>query len=238
MTAPYDQLQDKIGHRFADRTLLRTALTHPSYTGDGRPSDHNQRLEFLGDAVLGMCVAKWLYLAFPAWSEGRLTRVRAALVQEATLAEAARSLGVPGLMRLGRGEASGGGALKDSILADAFESIIAAVYLDGGQAPAHQLIEASLSPYLSRARAGTLHRDSKTALQEAVRNRDPDALIEYRLDAEWGPPHSKRFRTSVWVEGQCCGTGEGTSKKSAEQAAARVAMTAQEKQDGADGDEG
>ena len=228
-TAQYAVLQENIGYRFADLQLLRTALTHPSYTGDGRSSDHNQRLEFLGDAVLGMLVAEWLYAEFPTEPEGRLTRIRASLVREGTLAEAARTLGIPQNMRLGRGEAHGGGALKDSILADAVESIIAAVYLDGGPEPARALIHSMLAPLLSKAEAGTLHRDSKTALQEAVRDANSEASIEYRIEEEWGPPHQKRFRTSVWVEGECLGIGEGTNKKSSEQAAARQAMAARRK---------
>ncbi len=218
-------LEEKLGYTFRDRTLLEGALCHSSYANEHRASGarSNERLEFLGDAVLGLVTADYLYRKHPDLPEGDLTRIRAALVCEESLHEVAQSLGLGGYLKLGRGEESGGGRQRPSILADATESVFAAVYLDGGMEQARAIIHRVL---LEREREEVVEerrRDYKTALQELVQ-RTPGQTVTYQLVAEHGPDHCRVFVVEVCINGAAAGRGEGRSKKSAEQAAARSAL--------------
>lgn len=218
-------LEEKLGYTFRNRQLLAAALYHSSYANEHRGSgiQSNERLEFLGDAVLGMVTADYLFRKHPDLPEGDLTRIRAALVCEESLHEAAQSLGLGSYLKLGRGEESGGGRQRPSILADATESVFAAVYLDGGMEKARAIIHRVL---LDREREEVVEerrRDYKTALQELVQ-RTPGRAITYKLVCETGPDHCRVFVMEVRVDGQTVGRGEGRSKKGAEQAAARNAL--------------
>ncbi|MXW94624.1 MAG: ribonuclease III [Acidimicrobiaceae bacterium] len=214
---------DRLGHRFGDAALLELALTHRSWCAEHSGSSSNQRLEFLGDAVLGLVVAQRLYSRFGRWSEGDLAKTRAALVNSATLAEVGRSVGLGGLLRLGRGEAATGGRLKSSILADAVEAVIGAVYLDGGIDAADEVIGRLLGPRLEAAASDPGHADFKTRLQELAARLgvDPPA---YDVTTT-GPAHRTSFEAEVRAGG-AGGTGRGSTRKDAEQQAARMAYAA------------
>ena len=221
-------LEEKIGYAFRDRTLLENALTHSSYANEhrdkGMPS--NERLEFLGDSILGLVVADHLYRNRPDLPEGDLTRIRAALVCEGSLMEVAKSLDLGSYLKLGRGEESGGGRKRPSIQADAVEAMLAAVYLDGGIGQARKLIHNLI---LNQEREKIANgRDFKTALQELVQ-RESGQVLSYRLVGESGPDHAKCFSMEVLLNGQPIGAGEGRSKKEAEQAAAKAAVGKLEK---------
>ena len=215
-------LEEKLGYSFSDDTLLRHALTHSSYANEHRSEGmtSNERLEFLGDSVLGMVVADHLYRTHPDMPEGELTRTRAALVCEDSLYEVAQTLELGKYLRLGKGEDAGGGRRRPSILADAMESVLAAVYLDGGIAPARRLIRRLI---LDQEREKAVDRDYKTALQELVQ-RTPGSTIAYRLVRETGPDHCRVFVMEVSVGGDVAGQGEGRTKKEAEQMAAKAAI--------------
>ena len=220
-------LEERLGYQFQNRTLLENALTHSSYANEhrdaGMPS--NERLEFLGDSVLGMVVADHLYREHPNMPEGELTRTRAAMVCEDSLVEVARALNLGRYLRLGKGEDAGGGRERPSILADATEAVIAAIYLDGGIAQARRAIRALI---LGNEEELSASRDYKTALQELVQ-KESGSKLTYRLIAETGPDHAKCFTMEVDLNGTVVGTGEGRTKKAAEQAAARAAITALKK---------
>ena len=220
-------LEAKIGYTFRDRTLLENALTHSSYANEHRDKGlaSNERLEFLGDSILGLVVADHLYRTRKDLPEGDLTRIRAALVCEASLVEVAKVLDLGGYLRLGKGEAGGGGRNRPSILADAVEAMLAAVYLDGGIGQTRKLIHTLiLDQEQERIGAG---RDFKTALQELVQ-RESGQVLRYRLTGEEGPDHNKRFFVAVDLNGTCVGSGTGRSKKEAEQMAATAAIEALE----------
>lgn len=212
---------DKLGYRFRDIQLLTTALTHPSYGSDYR-TEHYQRLEFLGDAVLELAISCRLYEKLPQGSEGKLTRIRAALVREETLAEAARRLGIGPLIRLSIGEERSGGREKNSILADVMEAIIAAVYLDGGLDEATALVYRALQEPLTRVSEGSDALDAKSRLQEVLQ-RDGRMPV-YEFISMEGPAHAPKFSYRVLVDGVNCGEGVGTSKQAAQQAAAANAL--------------
>ncbi|MBR5094731.1 MAG: ribonuclease III [Oscillospiraceae bacterium] len=221
------ELEKKIGYEFRDRSLLMTALTHSSYAnerhGDGRES--YERLEFLGDSILGHIAADFLYRHEPPIPEGRMTRLRAELVCEASLHQIALRLGLGGYMRLGKGEERSGGRERASILADMVESIIAAIYLDSGDlAEPRRFIMEQL---LEKAEIGEEHRsaDYKTELQELVQ-RTPEQHILYEMTGQSGPDHDKTFTFCVRVNGVPVGEGRGRSKKEAEQMAAKQALEA------------
>ena len=216
-----ETLQKTLNYRFRDPSLLRTALTHSSYANEHRV-ESNERLEFVGDSVLGFVVADRLYRSAPALPEGRMTRIRAELVCEQSLWAVSEQLGLGQLLRLGRGEELTGGRSRPSILADCVEALIAALYLDGGLAPARALIERYILSRLDRDGTATA-QDSKTDLQELVQ-RSPGRGIVYTLTGERGPDHDTRFTVSVSVGGVVAGTGEGRTKKEAEQMAARAAL--------------
>lgn len=217
------ELQKTIGYTFRDLSLLETALTHTSYANevykDGLRS--YERLEFLGDSILGFTTADYLIAAFPELHEGELTKLRADLVCEASLAETARALGLGEHLRLGKGEEAGGGRQRVSIIADVVEAVIAAIYLDGGLLAAKRFIYEHV---LVDARARIkLNADYKTMLQELVQQKK-NQVLSYELLGESGPDHDKQFSVRVLLNGQPVGTGSGTSKKRAEQAAARQAV--------------
>ena len=216
-------LENAIGYRFKNISLLQNALAHSSYANERWHNSlmSNERLEFLGDSILGMTVADYLYRTFPDRPEGELTRMRADMVCEKTLAAVANRVGLGQHLLLGHGEEQGGGRKRESILADAVESVIAACYLDGGFEAAAGFIRSFI---LCQVPVKQLHNvDYKTALQEKVQQKKNQQL-HYHLVGEEGPDHDKRFRVEVLLNGVSLGTGTGTSKKRAEQDAARVAL--------------
>ena len=219
-----EKLEEKLGYTFHDRQLLENALTHSSYANENKSKGEtsNERLEFLGDSVLGMVVADHLYRNHPDMPEGELTRTRAALVCEDSLVEVAAQLELGQYLKLGRGEDAGGGRKRPSIQADAVEAVIAAVYLDGGIGSARKLITNFILTNNEREQEGAI-RDFKTALQELVQ-RESGRVLSYRLMGESGPDHAKVFSVEVDLDGKPIGAGEGRSKKEAEQNAAKAAM--------------
>ena len=216
-------LENAIGYRFKNITLLQNALTHSSYANEfWRDSlRSNERLEFVGDSILGMVVAEYLYRTFPERPEGELTRMRADMVCERALAKVANRLSLGSHLLLGHGEEQGGGRERASILADAVESVIAACFLDGGMDAARKLIETFILCEVPVTRLS--NADYKTAFQERVQQKK-DQTSAYRLIGETGPDHDKTFQVEVLLNGQVVGTGNGSSKKRAEQDAARTAM--------------
>lgn len=218
------ELEEKLGYRFRNPELLRTALTHSSYANEKRRPEVvcNERLEFLGDAILGFVVADFLYRSFPERPEGEMTRLRADLVCEGNLARCAGTIGLGDALLLGHGEESGGGRRRASIVADATESVIAAVYLDGGFDAAKGLIYRLILAELPRE-PQLRNLDYKTQFQELVQ-RKKDQKISYVLTGQSGPDHDKRFAVQVLLNGEPVGDGTGTSKKRAEQAAAADAI--------------
>ncbi len=215
-------LEERLGYQFKNRSLLENALTHSSYANEHRDlgMSSNERLEFLGDSVLGMVVADHLYREHPNMPEGELTRTRAAMVCEGSLFEVARGLELGKYLRLGKGEDAGGGRERPSILADATEAVLAAVYLDGGIAQARRLIRTLI---LGNEEEMSASRDYKTALQELIQKTSGQKLT-YRLVGEEGPDHAKRFSVEVELNGVTVGAGEGRTKKAAEQNAAKAAI--------------
>jgi ribonuclease-3 len=229
MTPPDDRgrllagLQDRLGHRFADETLLDRALTHASHANEGEPGGdgNNEALEFLGDAVLGFVVADLLHRRDPAGPEGLKSKRRASLVSAESLAERSERLLLPPLLRLGRGEEKTGGRKKAKLWANAYEAVIAALYLDGGFEAAARFARSEFAADLDRPELGA--HDSKSALQELLQARG-QAVPEYVVVAEEGPSHRRLFRVECRIDGAAVSTGEGTSKKAAQQEAARLAL--------------
>ncbi len=218
-------LEKAIGYRFENISLLQNALAHSSYANERWHNSlmSNERLEFLGDSILGMTVAEHLYRNFPDRPEGELTRMRADMVCETTLAAVANRIGLGKHLLLGHGEEQGGGRERASILADAVESVIAACYLDGGMKPATEFINTFI---LCDVPVAKLHNvDYKTTLQELVQ-RKKNQTLSYGLIGESGPDHDKQFVVEVSLNGKPVGKGTGRSKKKAEQDAARVAIEA------------
>jgi len=222
--ANLEELERRLGYSFRDRSLLRQGLTHSSYLhenpGFADPGD-NERLEFLGDAVLGLAAGHLLYETHPSIGPGSLSRLRAAIVNQTVLAGLAREIGIADLLLLGHGEETSGGREKPSILAGAYEAVLGAVYLDGGFEVATALARGHLSD-LSPENA-----DYKTALQEACQ-RIFRQTPTYRVEGESGPAHRKTFRVGVWLGQRRLAFGEGGSKKEAESMAAREALEAME----------
>lgn len=216
-------LEAVIGYRFRNISLLQNALTHSSYANERWHNSllSNERLEFLGDSVLGMLVAEYLYRNFPNRPEGELTRMRADMVCETTLAGAANRIGLGNHLLLGHGEEQGGGRSRDSILADAMESVIAACFLDGGLDAALQVVRTFI---LVEVPVTKLHNaDYKTELQELVQ-RKSGSTLNYRMVGSDGPDHAKVFEAAALLNGEEFSTGTGHSKKEAEQSAARAAL--------------
>ena len=215
---------DRLGYRFRDEGLLCRALTHSSLAVEQhRMGEDNERLEYLGDAVLEHLVSRHLFDTHPEMREGALTRLRSSLVCESALSAAARRLGLGEYLLLSRGEEQCGGREKDSILSDAFEAVLAAVYLDGGLAEAQRLVQEYV---LSAENIGdrSSSKDSKTAFQELVHADHKGRAIRYELVSESGPDHKKLFTMRVLVDEVEWGTGSGSSKQAAGQAAAQMAM--------------
>ena len=212
------QLETIIGYKFKHPELLETALTHTSYANETRPPvKHNERLEFLGDSVLQIVSADYLFHAYADRPEGDLTRIRSSLVSEGALFQFAQEINLGDYLRLGRGEEHCGGRTRPSVVSDAFEALIAALYLDGGMEVAKNFI----LPFITEGK--TAEDDYKTRLQEVVQQ-DPSAVLKYEVTGETGPDHDKQFTVCVWRNGRLLAEGKGRSKKAAEQHAAKVAL--------------
>ncbi len=220
------ELEQLLGYSFTTPALLLQAVTHPSFQHEAAHSsgDHYQRLEFLGDAVLGLLLAELISDTYPGWQEGALSQLRARLAGQDTLAERARSMGIGRFIRLGRGELQGNGREKDSILADVFEAILAAVYCDGGLEPARTLISGLFRSLVASPATLVLGHDAKSEFQEylSLHNFPPPL---YRLIEEDGPPHERRFTFELLLGETVISTGCGKSKKIAQQAAASTALS-------------
>jgi ribonuclease III len=219
------ELEKSLDYRFADIGLLENALTHRSFVNENSalPFRDNERLEFLGDAVLELTITDMLLRKFPDYAEGHLSKLRASLVNEQPLAELARQFRLGEFLLLGRGEESSGGRMKTSLLANAFESIIAAMFLDSGFDRTAAFIGTLFAPLIGNGAAPAVYRDYKTAVQEVCQVRFRD-LPRYVLISETGPDHDKRFETSLVIGDQVIATGAGRNKKEAEQQAAKTAL--------------
>ena len=217
------ELQEKLGYTFKKPSLLKYALTHSSYANENKKivRASNERLEFLGDSVLGMTVAAMIYGMEPELPEGKMTKLRAELVCERNLASLASELGIGECLSLGKGEEKGGGRCRPSILADAFEAVLAAIYLDGGLEAAQQLVAGYFVPQSSQTAKAI--SDYKTALQEMVQEK-AGRTLSYGVTGESGPDHMKTFDVEVRINDVRIGTGTGRTKKEAEQEAAKAAL--------------
>ena len=217
-----EELEKVIGYTFNNKKLLSKALTHSSYANEKKLGKFgcNERLEFLGDAVLELVSSDFLYEKYPEIPEGELTKKRASLVCEPSLAYCARQFGLPKYLKLGKGEDMTGGRNRDSIVSDATEALIGAIYLDGGFADANEFV---LKFILNDIESKQLFYDSKTILQEIVQEKGIQP-VEYVLTGESGPDHNKQFSVSVRIKGEVVGSGVGHTKKAAEQAAAYQAI--------------
>ena len=217
-------LENKIGYHFKKKDLLSEALTHSSYANE-RKAQHikyNERLEFLGDAVLSIVVSDYIFSHCPELPEGELTKLRASLVCEKSLFEFAKKIDLGSYLVLSKGERNNGGAERPSILSDAFEALIAAIYIDGGMEPAAKHILNFVIPSIKNSRKKKV-KDYKTTLQEIVQ-KNPGEKLEYVLIGESGPDHNKHFVVEVHLNSNVIGKGGGRSKKEAEQQAAREAL--------------
>lgn len=217
-----NNLESRIGYTFKDKNLLKTALTHSSYSNEKKVGHFgcNERLEFLGDAVLELTSSEFLFLNYKELPEGELTKLRASIVCEPTLALCARDIRLGEHLLLGKGEDLTGGRKRPSILSDAFEAVIGAIYLDGGLPCAKEFVNRFVMNDIEHKK---LFYDAKTILQEKVQQKY-HVEVTYRLDGEEGPDHDKRFRVSALVESRVLGQGEGRTKKAAEQEAAYDAL--------------
>lgn len=225
MSTDIQQLEILLKYTFRDRSLPVQALTHPSYLHEVSGSDVGdyQRLEFLGDAILGLLLAEILFIRYPDWDEGALSQLRSRLAGQDVLADRARALGIGSFILLGRGEEQTAGREKDSILADVLEALIAALYRDGGLQAARALVIRLFEGLADSPESLVLGRDSKSELQEFLSS-NGYPLPEYRLLEETGPPHDRLFRFQIIVDDKVVGTGQGKSKKIAQQAAAAEAL--------------
>ena len=227
---PMERLEAAIGYRFTDKALLRRAMTHSSHSNETGERNHhllcNERLEFLGDSVLSIAVSRYLFSTYPDDGEGTLTNMRKDVVCAEALARYARRIGIGDCLLLGKGEAQTGGFDKENILADAFEALLAAIYLDAGDR-AMAIIDAFLLPLVEKDLSELISKgidgDYKTPLQQLVQQTEGDVLEYVLLRAE-GPDHKKTFEVEVRVNSNPCGRGIGTSKRKAEQAAAKAAL--------------
>lgn len=220
---PATPLEERLGYRFKRLDLLDLAVTHRSWANERGIPEHYERLEFLGDSVLGLLSAEWLYVRYPELPEGELSKLKAQLVSRPSLARHAEEIGLGTALKIGVGEDRSGGRTKASLLADSMEAVIGALYLDGGLEAARKVVEPLLTgSYEDRANKALT--DSKTQLQEVSQALGWD-LPEYRLTAASGPDHNKVFVVECWLAGELGGTGEGPSKKIAEQRAAADALS-------------
>ncbi|MGM9924164.1 MAG: ribonuclease III [Bacillus sp. (in: firmicutes)] len=221
----FEQFQNETGFHFTNERLLKQAFTHSSYVNEHRrkPYEDNERLEFLGDAVLELTVSQYLYKKYPLMSEGELTKLRAAIVCEPSLVRFANALSFGKLVLLGKGEELTGGRERPALLADVFEAFIGALYLDQGMDVVYKFLQITVFPKIDEG-AFSHVMDFKSQLQELVQ-RDGAGVIEYRIHQEKGPAHNKEFVSKVALNGEIMGTGMGRSKKEAEQNAAQQALT-------------
>lgn len=212
------EFQELLGYKFKNPELLKQALTHSSYANEKQLGKigSNERLEFLGDAVLELVSSEFFYNVYPQKPEGDLTKIRASFVCEPALADCARNIRLGEFIKLGRGEENTGGRGRASIISDAFEAVIGSIYLDGGFASAKEVI---LNFILNDYKNKVFFYDSKTILQEIIQSQGGNSVV-YRLVSEEGPDHSKKFIVAVYIGSERYGMGEGVSKKAAEQAAA------------------
>ncbi|MBQ2286794.1 MAG: ribonuclease III [Clostridia bacterium] len=218
-----DGLEEKLGYKFKNIDLLKNALTHSSYANEVRSGfSSNERLEFLGDSVLSIVVSDYIYKHYPNMPEGELTKLRASLVCEKSLCTFSRELNLGDYLMLGKGEEKGGGRERDSILADAFEAVLAAIYLDGGMEPARRHVMNFVLRELQHT-DDEVFKDYKTALQEIIQ-RNPEETVSYILTGESGPDHDKEFTVEVRLNSNVIGKGTGKNKKRAEQMAAKEAL--------------
>ncbi|WP_195939751.1 ribonuclease III [Romboutsia sp. 1001713B170131_170501_G6] len=218
-----DEFENIIEYKFKNKEYILEALTHSSYSNENKEYDFNERLEFLGDSVLSIVVSEYLFKKERNLPEGELTKLRANIVCEESLSEAANEINLGIYMLLGKGEEATGGRGRASILADAFEAVIAAIYLDGGLEPARVFILKYMEEIICDSRKGKIFRDYKTHLQEVLQGKG-ESNIWYRLVDEKGPDHNKRFIMEVGINERVLGVGEGKSKKEAEQIAAKKAL--------------
>lgn len=217
-------LEEKLGYKFKNINLLENALTHSSYANEVRDgTSSNERLEFLGDSVLSIIVSEFIYKKFANQPEGELTKLRASLVCEKSLCGFSRELDLGKYLRLGKGEEKGGGRNRDSILADAFEAVLAAMYLDGGFEVARNHVLRFVKEEIEHT-DDEVFKDYKTLLQEIIQ-RNPEESVAYFLTGESGPDHNKLFTVEVRLNSNVIGKGEGRSKKQAEQMAAKQALS-------------
>lgn len=219
-----EQLEEIIGYQFQQKKYLTVALTHSSYVNEVKQGVRcNERQEFLGDAVLSIIVSDYLFRHFSHLPEGELTKTRASLVCEKSLCVFAKEIGLGQFLLLGKGEENMGGRQRPSILADAFEALIAAIYLDGGMAPAKQFVLRFVKEVMKNREAAPSFKDYKTILQEIIQQ-NPEEKLTYVLVEESGPDHDKRFSVEVHLNSNVIGRGTGRSKKNAEQLAAKEAL--------------
>jgi ribonuclease-3 len=221
------KLQDSIGYTFSDQKLLQQAVTHRSYLNENPawPVGHNERLEFLGDAVLELVVTEYLYEHYPDQPEGEMTNWRAALVNAIMLSEISHEFDLNAYMLLSRGEARDMGRARQYILANAMESLIGAMYLDGGYQPCKEFIGRFILSRLPDIISKRLYRDPKSLLQEQAQER-VGVTPTYRVMEEWGPDHARQFKIGVYLGKELAGEGQGQSKQDAQQAAAEDALKA------------
>lgn len=217
-------LEQNLNYTFKNKSLLTNALTHSSYANEVRgKSKSNERLEFLGDSVLSIVVSDYIYKKYPSLPEGELTKIRASLVCEKSLAQFSVELKIGEYLLLGKGEQKGGGAKRPSILADAFEAVLAAMYLDGGMEVAKKHVLRFVVKELQNNNEYDAFHDYKTMLQEIIQ-KNPEEKLSYVLAGESGPEHDKSFTVDIMINANKIGTGVGHSKKQAEQAAAKQAL--------------
>ena len=230
-----EELQRRMGYRFKDTQYLERALTHSSYANETGARNHhllcNERLEFLGDSVLSLITSDYLYAQFPNHPEGDLTRMRAATVCEEALASYSEKLELGSYLLLGKGESNTGGSKKPAIIADAFEAVLAAIYLDAIKGDGIATVREILLPFIKEKvkslpeTTGGYHADNKSRLQEFIQRERDSGKLEYRVTGEQGPDHDKTFEIGVFLDSNCIGRGVGHSKRQAEQAAAKDALS-------------
>lgn len=233
MALSLEGLEQRLGYRFRNAEYLRRAVTHSSYSNETGARNHhllcNERLEFLGDSVLSIITSEYLYREFADLPEGDLTRMRAAVVCEEALASYSEKIGLGDYLLLGKGESNNGGAKKPAVIADAFEAVLAAIYLDAGEGGGLSAVRDFLLPFIIGAvkalpAAGGYHTDCKSRLQEFIQKEKDSGALEYRVIRESGPDHDKTFEVGVFLDSNRIGSGTGKSKRQAEQAAAKDAL--------------
>ena len=217
------EFQDTLGVQFANLSYLKKALTHSSFANQFKDTEYNERLEFLGDSVLQLCITEYLFKNYVDKAEGELTKIRSLIVCENSLFEIAKSLNLGNYIRMSKGEELTGGRNRTSIQADAVEAVLAAIYLDKGLEFTREFILDKFSDIIEKAIENKIILDFKTKLQEHLQ-KNGEVNITYELVKFEGPPHRRKFFTKVLINGECMGEGEGFSKKEAEQASAKQAL--------------